>query len=150
MELKVILLSLRREKGLSQAELAEELGVSRQAVSRWEAGLAVPSGENLIALSRVYGVTVEELYRNGRGEEPEAPPESKNRDAPEIDRIKSNPHLRYKWFITIIFVACIYLGTLLWGQIINSRMIAIGYLIWETIFLAIGWIIKILWRKKQK
>lgn len=109
MELKEILLSLRREKGLSQAELAEELGVSRQAVSRWEAGLAVPSGENLIALSRVYGVTVEELYRNGRGEEPPKPPLDQGADLP-----------KRKGWVVILFVTAFCGGTLLWGWLTYS------------------------------
>ena len=41
------LFRLRKEKGLSQLQLAEEINVSRQAISRWEVGLAVPSREKL-------------------------------------------------------------------------------------------------------
>lgn len=61
MEQNETLLRLRKAKGLSQAELAEELGITRQTVSRWEAGLALPSAENLIGLSRVYGMPVEKI-----------------------------------------------------------------------------------------
>ena len=43
MELKEKLVDLRKEKGLSQAELAEAINVSRQAISRWEVGSAIPS-----------------------------------------------------------------------------------------------------------
>ena len=49
---------LRKEKGLSQEGLASELGISRQTVSKWEAGVAVPSIENLITLCRVLGVDI--------------------------------------------------------------------------------------------
>ena len=49
---------LRKEKGLSQEGLASELGISRQTVSKWEAGVAVPSIENLIMLCRVLGVDI--------------------------------------------------------------------------------------------
>ena len=49
---------LRKEKGLSQEGLALELGISRQTVSKWEAGGAVPSIENLIMLCRVFGVDI--------------------------------------------------------------------------------------------
>ena len=48
----------RKTAGLSQEALGERLGVSRQAVSRWEADAAVPELEKLIAMSRLFGVTV--------------------------------------------------------------------------------------------
>ena len=51
----------RKKAGYSQEELADKLGVSRQAVSKWERGEASPDTENLIALSRLYGVTLDDL-----------------------------------------------------------------------------------------
>lgn len=48
----------RKAAGLSQEALGERLGVSRQAVSKWEADAAVPELENLIAMSRIFGVTI--------------------------------------------------------------------------------------------
>ena len=53
--------ALRRKNGLSQEQLAEQIGVSRQAISKWEGGLATPDLENLVALSRCFGITVDEL-----------------------------------------------------------------------------------------
>lgn len=50
--------SLRTESGLSQSTLAEQMGVARQTVSRWESGEAVPTRENLRRLSELYGVSV--------------------------------------------------------------------------------------------
>ena len=61
MKLEERLTALRKKKGLSQLELAEVLGVSRQAVSRWEVGASAPGMENLLALSRLYGVPLDEL-----------------------------------------------------------------------------------------
>ncbi len=61
MELNERLAQLRKEHGLSQNDLADQLKVSRQAVSRWEQGLAMPSSDNLIYLSRLYGITLDEL-----------------------------------------------------------------------------------------
>ena len=49
---------LRRQSGLSQEQLAEKIGVSRQAISKWEGGLSTPELEKLIALSACFGVTV--------------------------------------------------------------------------------------------
>ena len=57
------LLALRREHGYSQEELAYKLGVSRQAVSKWETGASDPSTSNLFALARLFGVRAEDLLR---------------------------------------------------------------------------------------
>ncbi len=64
MDLKKKLSQLRKEKGLTQLELAEALQVSRQAVSRWEVGTAVPTLDNLVILSEVYGVPLDDLIQN--------------------------------------------------------------------------------------
>ena len=64
MELKEKLVTLRKKKGLSQLELAEMMKVSRQAVSRWEVGAAVPSTENLKYLGGLYDVPLEYLLND--------------------------------------------------------------------------------------
>ncbi len=75
--------TLRRAKGLSQEQLAEKIGVSRQAVSKWETGASVPELEKLLALSECFGVSVSELV----SDEAEAPkkPESPS-PAPPVSR----------------------------------------------------------------
>lgn len=55
------LILLRKEKRLTQMQVAEEIKVSRQAVSGWETGTVVPSIENLKSLSILYGVPVDHL-----------------------------------------------------------------------------------------
>lgn len=55
------LAELRRAKGYSQEALANELGLSRQAVSKWERAESSPDTENLIALARLYGVSLDDL-----------------------------------------------------------------------------------------
>ena len=55
--------ALRREHKLSQEALGEKLGLSRQAVSKWEADQAVPTMDNLMELSRLFGVPVDTLLR---------------------------------------------------------------------------------------
>lgn len=57
------LAELRRERGFSQEGLAEQLGLSRQAVSKWERAESAPDMGNLIALADLYGVTLDELLR---------------------------------------------------------------------------------------
>lgn len=55
------LFEYRKANGYSQEELAEKIGVSRQAISKWERGESSPDTENLIALSRLYNVTIDEM-----------------------------------------------------------------------------------------
>ena len=68
------LVELRKQKGLSQEELAERLGISRQAVSKWERAESSPDLDNIIELSRLYGVSIDELLRTDM-EIPEPEPE---------------------------------------------------------------------------
>ena len=70
MKLDEKLVHLRKEKGLTQLELAEAVNVSRQAVSKWESGGGIPSTENLRGLSELYGVLVDYLL-NEKEREPE-------------------------------------------------------------------------------
>lgn len=61
MELKEKLVALRKEKGLTQLVVAEKLNVSRQAISRWESGTALPSTDNLRCLGALYEVPIDYL-----------------------------------------------------------------------------------------
>jgi transcriptional regulator with XRE-family HTH domain len=58
------LYELRKKSGLSQEAFAEKLGVSRQAVSKWECGASLPDTDNLITISKLYGVSLDELIGN--------------------------------------------------------------------------------------
>lgn len=58
------LLRLRRQAGFSQEELADKLQVSRQAISRWELGTAMPDAPNLLALGRIFAVSTDYLLRD--------------------------------------------------------------------------------------
>lgn len=88
MKLEEKLISLRKKQGLTQQELARKLEVSRQAVSKWEVGLAVPNTDNLKILSDLYNVPVDYLL-NDEQEKPdtnEVPTEEKSDDNPEKGR----------------------------------------------------------------
>lgn len=52
---------LRKEKNISQEQLAKELNISRQAISKWESGKAYPDIDNLILLRKIFGVSLDEL-----------------------------------------------------------------------------------------
>lgn len=59
------LLKLRKGKGLSQEQLAEQLNVSRQAISKWESGSSIPESEKLLALSDYFQVSLDDLLKEG-------------------------------------------------------------------------------------
>ena len=71
MILAVKIIDLRKKDVWSQEELAEKLGVSRQAVSKWENGPSAPSTSNLCALAKLYGIPVEELLHETQEEKSE-------------------------------------------------------------------------------
>lgn len=112
---------LRKEKGLSQENLADEMNVSRQAVSKWESGNVMPSLDNLIYLSRLYDVTIDSLIDDSQDLPSESappepvpaepvPPESPRMEHPAFTFIK-----KYGWLtafllamvVILILVACL-------------------------------------------
>lgn len=75
MEFKDNLKQLRTEKGLTQAQLAEKLFVSRSSVAKWENGLGLPNPESMAALEELFGITAQEIATK----EPETVIVEKNR-----------------------------------------------------------------------
>lgn len=59
----------RKKTGLSQEQLADKLGITRQAISKWEAGSAVPELSKLLALSEVFGVSIDYLVKDSMKED---------------------------------------------------------------------------------
>ena len=59
------LAELRKQRGWSQEELGERLGVTRQTVSKWELGSTTPEMEKLAAMGELFGITLDELVRGG-------------------------------------------------------------------------------------
>jgi len=66
--------TLRRSRGLSQEQLANQLNISRQAISKWELGDSFPDAENLLALSRLYGVSIDYILNPDWTQPPAAVP----------------------------------------------------------------------------
>lgn len=87
MTLREKLIVSRNKAGLSQMELAERLGVSRQAVSRWESGDTTPTMDKLKALAKLYGVSLDWLFGDtADGEPPEAAKPEADRPPDEAPR----------------------------------------------------------------
>ena len=78
---------LRTERRLSQEQLAELVGVSRQAVSKWELNAALPDTDKLVPLARALGVSVDELLGNVSDGERRLP-------------LRSAPQTAPSWFAT--------------------------------------------------
>ncbi|MCM1026548.1 MAG: helix-turn-helix domain-containing protein [Roseburia sp.] len=57
---------LRKQAGMSQEQLAEKLGVSRQAVTKWETDAGIPDIENIMAISALFEISIDELLSNER------------------------------------------------------------------------------------
>ena len=115
------LYKLRKNSGLSQEQLAEKLNVSRQAISKWESGTAVPESEKLVTISNYFGVSVDYLLKDE---------EEKAKDA------DSNVEEKPKMIAGIIICIAGIISMIIWGllsifspeasnQISESSMITI-------------------------
>ncbi len=105
------LVKMRKKKGYSQEELADKLGLSRQAVSKWERAEASPDTDNLICLAKLYNVSIDELLSTEedvetiideqvkKEKEEEKPSNNKNngdskeadKDKPKVDKVDIGP-----------------------------------------------------------
>ncbi len=86
------LFQLRREKGFSQENLADMLSVSRQSVSKWEAGAAMPEIDKLISIATIFGVSVDYLVRDDAAAAISAPASANSAVVEELKEIKSYLH----------------------------------------------------------
>lgn len=100
------LYELRKNRGLSQEQLAEKLNVSRQAVSKWESGTAFPETEKLIIISNYFGVSVDYLLKDVERDNPISAAGDK--------KVIENPHIKVGLLLCIAgTIAMIIWGVLL-------------------------------------
>lgn len=109
--------ALRHTAGLSQEGLGEKLGVSRQAISKWEADGAVPEVDKLIALARLFGVSLHDLLQveetgreepGDRVEQAEQPPEEGAENPPENEAPpRRNGRWRTALCVVLAAVVCV-------------------------------------------
>lgn len=103
MALSEKLYALRKRSGLSQEQLAEELNVSRQAISKWESGRAVPESDKLLALSRYFSVSLDELMKD----EAEL--------SPAAQELPARANGRGKWRLGLVCCLGGAIGLVAWG-----------------------------------
>lgn len=90
------LYTLRKEKGMTQAELASALNVTNKAVSKWETGEAMPETSLLLPIAKIFNVTVDELLKGERSENSKPEEESCGEGSDLREEIKSHLFTRGK------------------------------------------------------
>ena len=121
MELKDRLILLRKEKRMTQAELAEALNISRQAISRWETGIATPNSENFIELSKIYGVPVDLIIKESAESDRGAPRiERKNVEIEEVNCNKRWSKNLIAVIVSVGILAACGIGWFIYG-LVNKR-----------------------------
>ena len=122
------LYTLRKKSGLSQEQLAEQLNVSRQAISKWESGTSSPESDKLIAISRYFNVSLDYLMKEDNDRSKDTPQTEQSKSAQAANRTQRS----------VGFIVCIggIICLLIWGllsilnpmasnQISESSMITI-------------------------
>ena len=113
MNLEEKLISLRKANGLSQLKLAEKMGVSRQAISKWEAGSSKPSTESLKTLVALYDVPLEYLLN----EDDPGPAHVERRIG---ENTEVGHHKKPKWF-ALMLIGIGIMAVALWAVFFLSR-----------------------------
>ena len=113
MKLNEKIYDCRKKAGLSQDALAERLGVSRQAVSKWEIGSAQPDLDNIVALAKAFDVTTDWLLTDDEPETVPEEPEPPKPSAPacpawvdDLPQFIGRALKRYGWIVGV-YISCI-------------------------------------------
>ena len=140
------LVELRKQNNLSQEALAEKLGISRQAVSKWERADASPDMDNLITLSKLYQISLDELLGTGNGANSVSCPVAESRaEVMEADpvviieeeKVKFNfASLRHFPVYMVVAIAFIILGAV-WNLWHPAWLLFLIAPIWQTTLLAL-------------
>ena len=108
--------TLRKQRGLTQEQLAQRLGVSRQAVSRWELDESLPETANLLPLGEVLGVSLDTLLDPAQGLEGPAPKEEPSAPAAPSPTAPSLSGLlkRRLWLFLLPMELVVFAALALW------------------------------------
>lgn len=144
MEQGKTLARLRVKKGLSQKEVAKELGVTRQAVSSWESGRTQPSVEKLVALSRIFEMPVDGLCREWMeevGEKEISPIEGAAENVPEADAPLQKHSTGKKKTVLLAVLVLTYVSVYTVGILTRSKGMATSTLLLLTAVIAPIWVL---------
>lgn len=133
MEFSEKLFTLRRANDLTQEQLAEQLEVSRQSISKWESGQANPDLEKIVALSAIFNVTTDYLLKSSDIDDLSVKTEilEKQQQTMLVQVRKQQNVFRcilYSWAVYLIFFALYFIGHF-YLEIWNPSVIFAGFLI---------------------
>lgn len=111
---------LRRKRGISQEELANIVGVSRQAVQKWESGASQPNMDNLVAISAYFGVSLDYLLKG------ETAPWPEQSISPEAVYVPLGFHYEYKSRTVLFGLPLIHINVGRFGFYRAKGILAIG------------------------
>ena len=113
------LIECRKAAGLSQTELAEKLGLSRQTISKWETGSVIPAAENLSALAKLYNVSLDWLV-NGVDF---AKPQTRDEEAAKAEEPVQPRKSINGWRIASFVLAALLLAVVIFGIVRYQRTV---------------------------
>lgn len=139
--------ALRKARGWSQEELATQINVSRQALSKWESGASVPDTENVVALSRLFGVSTDYLLLENGETTAQAAPTA----APSAE--SKWPIMRIVWLFTMILAILGKIVLRIWASTLPPTVVyngsdRVGELtgMWNlTETYDVGWLVFLTW-----
>lgn len=112
--------ALRKARSWSQEELATQINVSRQALSKWESGASVPDTENVVALSRLFGVSTDYLLLENGETTAQAAPTA----APSAE--SKWPIMRIVWLFTMILAILGKIALRIWASTLPPTVVYNG------------------------
>ena len=139
------LVELRKKNGYSQEELANKLGLSRQAVSKWERAEASPDTDNLICLAKLYNVSLDELLGSDESveeialetkerEEEKTVSKEETKSATEEKKVEKDPFKRVTDIVAGITAPVILLAYIILGLTLPDNQ---GWFVYWVLFLLI-------------
>ena len=138
------IIKLRKENGWSQEELAEKLEVSRQAISRWENGTALPDAQNVLQISKLFHVTTDYLLNDDYESDSDIPLVRKaTQETEEICIKKKHLHL--------ISAIAFSIATLFWmiAVVSNVGKIQMALFCVALGFCAVNAVVQFIWYFKK-
>ena len=117
---------LRKKRGLSQEGLAEKIGVSRQAISRWEQGLAMPDTTNLIEISMLFEVSTDYLLFDEYSDDSDIPSVQRERKKGQMNAAKSCLIACILWFLA---GSCYLIAAMISNNLIFAPIALLNYFV---------------------
>lgn len=98
------LLELRKLKGLSQEEVADKLGVTRQTISKWETDQTTPDFDKIIPICELFGITADELLTGNKKDTIQTPQEIKDENLQKKNKAKGIGSGILGFFVAIVWI----------------------------------------------